>query len=66
MCGVIITRRIHDGVEFFEMAECGGQMDSKVLSWLVIWALNNKKNIRYQLGGGWNKIGNKEFMETKL
>ena len=66
MCGVVITRRNHEGVEFFTVGECGTKMDSKVLSWLVIWALNNGKNLKYQIDGGWSKIGSKEFMEAKL
>jgi hypothetical protein len=41
-------------------------MDSKVLSWLVIWALNNGKNLKYQIDGGWSRIGAKEFMEARL
>jgi len=41
-------------------------MDSKVLSWLVIWAFNNGKNIKYQIDGGWSKIGSKDFMEARI
>lgn len=66
MSNALITRRQHEQIEFVEITECGKQMDSKVLSWLVIWALNNNKNIKYQIDGGWNKVGSKEFMEAML
>lgn len=66
MSNALITRRQHENIEFFEVTECGKQMDSKVLSWLVIWALNNGKNLKYQIDGGWSRIGTKEFMEARL
>ena len=66
MSNAIVTRRNHEGIEFFTVNECGKQMDSKVLSWLVIWALNNGKNLKYQIDGGWSKVGAKAFMEAKI
>jgi hypothetical protein len=66
MSNALITRRVQDNIEFFSVNECGKQMDSKVLSWLVIWAFNNGKNIKYQIDGGWSKIGSKDFMEARI
>jgi hypothetical protein len=66
MSNALITRRQHENLEFFEVTECGKKMDASVLSWLVIWALNNGKNLKYQIAGGWNRIGTKEFMEAQL
>jgi hypothetical protein len=66
MSGVLVTRRVHEGIEFFTVGECGKKLDAAVLSWLVIWALNNSKNLKYQIDGGWNKIGSKGFMEAQL
>ena len=66
MSKALITCRNNNGIEFFEVTECGQVLQSKVLSWLVIWALNNGKNLRYQIEGGWNKIGSKEFMEAAI
>jgi len=66
MSNALITRRQHESLEFFEVTECGKKMDASVLSWLVIWALNNGKNLKYQISGGWSRIGTKEFMEANL
>ena len=37
---------------FIEVIECGQKIDSAVLSWLLIWAANNRKNIQYGVDGG--------------
>lgn len=66
MSKIIVTKRSVQNIEFFEAIECGDKMDSSVLSYLTIWALNNNKNIKYQVGGGWNKIGSKEFLEAQI
>lgn len=66
LSNAIVTVRVGQGIEFYEVAECGQKMDSMVLSWVVIWALNNGKNIKYQVDGGWNKIGSKEFLEARI
>ena len=55
---VIATRRQYDDGEWLELTESGQKMDSAVLSWVLIWAANNKKNVRYQIDGGWNWIKN--------
>lgn len=66
MSKVLVTRRDSNGIQFLEITECGQVMESKVLSWLVIWALNNGKNLKYQIEKGWNKIGSKEFMDAAV
>jgi hypothetical protein len=57
---VIVTKRVYDDGEWLEVCEAGQKMDSAVLSWLLIWAKNNNKNIRYQIDSGWNWIKNSE------
>lgn len=66
LSNALVTYRKHDNVEYFEILECGKKMDSSVLSWFIIWALNNKKNIKYQISGGFNKIGTEEFMNAPV
>lgn len=56
---VIAVRRNYDDGEWIELHEAGQKMDAQVLSWILIWALNNKQNIRYQIDGGWNWVRNK-------
>jgi hypothetical protein len=59
LCNVIVTRRIENDEEWLYLTEAGHKMDSSVLSWIMLWAVNNKINIRYQVDGGWNWIKNK-------
>lgn len=56
---IVVNRQFDDG-EWLEVCEAGQKMDSAVLSWVLIWAANNKKNVRYQIDGGWNWIKNSE------
>ena len=67
LCNALVTeRRTQQGLQYFEVLECGEKMDAEVLSWFVIWALNNNKNLQYQVNGGFNKIGSKEFLEANV
>lgn len=49
---IVVVRQFDDG-EWVEVVEAGQKIDSTVLSWLLIWAANEKQNIRYQVDGGW-------------
>jgi hypothetical protein len=55
---VIVTIRMQDNEEWVVVHEAGQKIDSAVLSWILIWAKNNHKNIKYQVDGGWNWIKN--------
>lgn len=66
MCKAIVTLRKVKGVEFYDIIESEEVLRADVLSWMTIWALNNNKNIRYQVNGGSNKIGSKEFLAADL
>jgi hypothetical protein len=63
---VIVTHREVKGFWFYDITECGQTIRSDVLSWMTMWALNNGKNIRYQVNGGFNKIGSKQFLEASI
>lgn len=66
MSGVIVTSRPYKDSFYWEVMECGQKIDSAVLSWLVIYTLNTKGNLHYQVDGGWNKIGfHQEFLQDK-
>lgn len=56
---VIVVQK--DG--FIEVSECGQKIDSSVLSWLLIWAANNRKNIHYGVDGGRHWINFKDHFE---
>lgn len=57
---VIVDKRQHEGREWLEVCEAGQKMDSAVLSWILIWAKNNNKNVLYQIEGNWNWMKNSE------
>jgi hypothetical protein len=62
LCHAITTLKIQDGVEYYEVLEAGKQLDSAVLSWFIMWALNGKRNLMYEIQGGKNRIGSPEFL----
>lgn len=62
--GVILVFKELDGVSYLEATEAGKKIDSEVLSWLFS-AVTKKivQNLKYQVNGGWNYFGTKEFFE---
>ena len=66
LVNVIITHRKVGDKEFYTATEAGSVLDSKVLSWLIQWALNNKQNLLYFINGGENRIGDQEFLKVTL
>lgn len=66
LCNVITTKRVKNGVEYYDIVEAGKKLDSAVLSWFVMWALSTQKNIMYQLDGGFNRIGSAEFLALQF
>jgi len=64
LINAIINKRFtNSGIEFYTVIEAGSILDSKTLSWLVQWALNNNKNIQYNIDGGGNNLGSQEFLK---
>lgn len=63
---VIVSKINRKGIQFYEITECGQKIDPEVLSWMTVWALNNGKNIKYQMSGGAHKIGSKEFVSSEV
>ena len=59
---VIVKRDFQDGIAFLDVIEMGQRLDSRVLSWLVMYALQNKINLRYEVDRGKNKIGSPDFI----
>ena len=63
-CGAILTWRKIEGIDYIEAIETGKKLDSSVLSWLIMFNVNYKINIFYQIEGGANWIGTKEFSDA--
>jgi hypothetical protein len=66
LVNAIITKRKINDVIYYEVAEAGAILESKVLSWLVQWALNTDNNILYYIEGGVNKVGSAEFLNLNI
>ena len=58
LSNVIMLFRKYDDGEWLEVTEAGAKIDSKVLSWILIWAANNKKNVRWSIEGGMHWVKN--------
>jgi hypothetical protein len=61
---VICTWRTISESTYLEVKECGVPLDSKVLSWLIGFHLNKKANVHYELHGGWNSLGDEDFLSA--
>lgn len=61
---VIISKKEKNNIHYYDIAEAGEKIKSEILNWIIQWALNNQYNIRYQIMGGINYIGSKEFVES--
>lgn len=66
LANVILSKRKtkHNEIEYIEMLEMGKQVDSTILNWVLQRYILANVNIRYQVGGGWNCVGTKEFVEA--
>lgn len=64
-CGVVLTEKTIDGIPYIEATELGIKMDSSVLTWIFTkYADDTFKNIKFQVGGGWNWMGSREFVDA--
>lgn len=60
----IITKRKFDdaNIEYLDLIEAGENLDANVLSWLIMYSLNNKINLRWVVRGAAHWIGSDEFL----
>lgn len=61
MSKVIISKRQHSEVAFFDVTTVGAEMSTATLNWLFGWAMANKLNILYRVNGTVHRIGSEEF-----
>lgn len=58
LSNLIVTERTYKDTRYFDCVETDGKtVSAKVVNWLILFALNNKVNIRYQIEGGTHKVG---------
>lgn len=59
-----LTKSIN-GIEYIFLIECGQKLDSSVLSWFFQQMAQGKfQNFKYNIDGGSNYIGTKEFFDA--
>lgn len=61
MSKVIITKRSHQGVEFYDVTTAGEEMTAATLNWIFGWAAPRQYNVLYKINGGPYRIGSEEF-----
>ena len=63
---VIITAKVsaNKKIPYIEVLEYRNKITPEVLSFIFMAHVNGHfQNIKYQVNGGWNRIGSKEFLE---
>jgi hypothetical protein len=62
----IVRVKEDNGISYLAVIEAGQTLSSKVLSWLIQYALSNQLNFVWQIEGGENWIGSPEFNQLML
>lgn len=60
---IVDKRTTPGGIKYISLHEAGSKLDSKVLTWLIEYALQNKLNFLWTIDGGRHYIGTPEFAE---
>ena len=60
---IVSKKQVH-GIDYLELVEAGDVMQAKVLSWFMTYALGKNLNILWQVEGGNNWLGSKEFVKA--
>jgi hypothetical protein len=60
---VIIDVRHVGSINYLNLVEAGEVLPSNVLSWAILYAMQNGLNLRWEVNGSLNWIGSPEFLE---
>lgn len=66
LVNAILVSRKGGGFDYLEVTEAGEKLRSEVLSWVIMYALQQNINLVYMLDGGFNRIGSQEFLKADL
>jgi hypothetical protein len=61
--GAIVTEREVEGIQSWEVSECGDTLTAEVLSWLIMYTIDNQSNLQWRVKSGPLKIGQADFLE---
>lgn len=62
LVNAILVKRRKNDIDYLEINEAGEKLRVEVLSWAVMYCLQNKLNLYYTVDGGANRIGSKDFL----
>ena len=60
---VIFTKIFENGIEYTNVIEAGGKLDSEILTWIIDDAITNDKNYSWNILGNMYWFGDDEFDE---
>jgi hypothetical protein len=61
--GVIILKKNVDNIHYLQAVEAGKKLSVETLNWLILKFINDRINILYEISGGKNWLGSKEFIQ---
>lgn len=62
----IVDFRDIEGIPYLRVKEAGQILSSKVLTWVIQYAISKNMNIYWEVDGGKNWLGSPEFQEALL
>lgn len=60
----IVDFRKIEGIEYIDVVEAGEPLRIDVLSWLIMYAINNSMNLHWTIKNGNHYFGSKEFLDA--
>jgi len=63
---VIIVKESKEGHDYYVFKNAGRELSPKLLEWIIMFSLNNKKNIVYYIEGHLRKLGNVAFCKLDI
>ena len=64
VANVIFTYRVQNGISYLALQEAGEPLSADVLTWAVLYALNNGLNLEWKIGEKVWWIGVPEFLDV--
>jgi hypothetical protein len=61
--GAIVTEREVEGIKYWDVSECGETLSAEMLSWLIMYTIDNQTNLQWRVKSGPLKIGQADFLE---
>jgi hypothetical protein len=60
----IVTEREVEGIKYWDVSECDETISADMLSWLIMYTIDNQTNLQWRVKSGPLKIGQKDFLDA--